>query len=193
MIRPLYDWTMRLAAHPRALWGMGAVSFAESSFFPIPPDVMLIPMVLANRKKAFLIATICTLASALGGLFGYFIGAALYDLLAEPILRAYGYLGAFETFKEMYNEKGVLIVAGGALTPFPYKVTTVFSGMVGMSIPAFFIVSVIARGMRFYLVAALLYWFGEPIRAFIEKYLGLLTVLFFLLLVGGFVAIKFVV
>lgn len=190
MIRRLYDWTMRLAAHPRAMWGLGAVSFAESSFFPIPPDVMLIPMVLANRKKAFLIATVCTIASAVGGLFGYLIGAALYDLVAEPLLRTYGYVEAYAAFEEQYNRLGVLIVAGGALTPFPYKITTVFSGMVGMSIPAFFIASVLARGLRFYVVAGLLYWYGEPIRTFIEKNLGLLTVVFFVLLVGGFAAVR---
>lgn len=190
MIRALYDWTMRLAAHPRAMWTMAGVSFAESSFFPIPPDVMLIPMVLADRKRAFLIATVCTVASVLGGMFGYLIGYALYEALAEPILRAYGYVDQFQAFEAKYNEYGALIVAMGALTPFPYKITTVFSGMVSMAFPAFVIASVLGRASRFYLVAGLLYWFGEPIRAFIEKYLGLLTILFFLLLVGGFAAVK---
>lgn len=191
MIRPLYDWTMRLAAHPRAMWSLAGVSFAESSFFPIPPDVMLIPMILANRKKAFLIAAVCTLASVIGGLFGYLIGYALYEAVAEPILQAYGYVDQFAAFEAKYNEWGALIVAGGALTPFPYKITTVFSGMVGMTIPGFIIASIIGRATRFFLVAALLYWFGEPIRVFIEKNLGMLSVLFFLLLVGGFVAVKF--
>ncbi|WP_119678892.1 YqaA family protein [Indioceanicola profundi] len=191
MIRPLYDWTMRLAAHPRAMWSLAGVSFAESSFFPIPPDVMLIPMILANRKKAFLIAAVCTLASVIGGLFGYLIGYALYEAVAEPILQAYGYVDQFAAFEAKYNEWGALIVAGGALTPFPYKITTVFSGMVGMTIPGFIVASIIGRATRFFLVAALLYWFGEPIRVFIEKNLGMLSVLFFLLLVGGFVAVKF--
>ncbi|ACJ01460.1 YqaA family protein [Rhodospirillum centenum] len=190
MIRKLYDWTMRLATHRHALRSLAGVSFAESSFFPIPPDVMLIPMVLADRRRAFLIATVCTAASALGGLFGYLIGHALYEAVAEPLLRAYGYTEAFREFERAYKEWGVLIVAGGALTPFPYKITTIFSGMVGMSIPAFFIASVLARGLRFYAVAALLYWFGEPIRGYIERNLGLLTVIFFVLLVGGFAAVK---
>jgi len=192
VIRKLYDWTMRLAAHPRSLWAMGGVSFAESSFFPIPPDVMLIPMVLANRHKAWLIATVCTLASVLGGLFGYVIGYALFEALAQPVLAAYGHLDAVAGFKETYNRHGALIVLMGGLTPFPYKVTTILSGFVEMNLAAFMIASVVSRGARFFLVAGLLWWFGEPIRAFIEKNMGWLTVLFFLLLVGGFAAVKFI-
>jgi len=192
VIRALYDWTMRLAAHRRAPWTLAAVSFAESSFFPIPPDVMLVPMVLANRQRAWYLALLCTLASALGGLFGYFIGYALFEAVAQPILAAYGYLQKFDEFQGLYNEWGAWIVFMAGFTPFPYKVITIASGLVQMNLPIFLAASVISRGARFFLVAGLLWKFGEPIRSFVEKNLGLLTVLFFVLFVGGFAAVKFV-
>ena len=192
MIRALYDWTMRLAASKNSTWALAAVSFAESSFFPIPPDIMLIPMVIAQRRRAWFIAAVCTLASALGGLFGYYIGYALFEVAARPVMEFYGYMDKFDEFSAVYNEYGAWIVAMAGFTPFPYKVTTIASGMVEMNLAAFFIASVLSRGARFFLVAGLLWWAGEPIRAFIEKNLGWLTILFFLLLAGGFAAVKFV-
>lgn len=191
MLRRLYDWVMNLAAHRNATGVLGAVSFIESSVFPIPPDAFLIPMVLANRAKAWWYATVCTVASVLGGLLGYAIGAFLYDTLGSALLQFYGYQAHFEEFATNYNKDGALYVFGAGLTPFPYKVITIASGATQLALPVFIAASVVARGIRFFVVAALLYYFGPPIKTFIEKYLGVLTVLFFLLIAAGFVAVKY--
>ncbi len=191
MLRRLYDWVMSLAAGRHAPSALGAISFAESSFFPIPPDVMLIPMVVANRKAWLKLALICTLSSVAGALFGYLIGALLYDPIAKPLLDFYGYGHKFEAFADGFNQWGLLIVFVFGLTPFPYKVITIASGVIGLSLPVFIVSSIIARGMRFFIVAGLLYLFGEPIRTFIEKRLGLMFLLFCVLLIGGFIAVKF--
>ena len=190
MIRPLYDWTMRLAGHRRANWALAAISFIESSFFPIPPDVMLMPMVLANRRKAWKIATICTIASVLGGFAGYAIGFFLFETVGQAIIDFYGAAEKFESFQAGYNEHGAWAVFIFALTFFPYKVITITSGVTALSLAAFFIASVIGRGLRFFVVAGLLWKYGEPIQGFIEKRLNLLFVLFVVLLVGGFAALK---
>ena len=192
MLRWLYDRTMALAGHRHANWALGAVSFVESSVFPIPPDVMLIPMVLAQRHKALLIAVICTVASVLGGLLGYAIGLYLFDTIGQPILNFYGYGEKFSSFQERYNEWGVWIVLIAGLTPFPYKVITIASGVTGLSLPVFLIASIVARGLRFSIVTALLWYFGAPFRDFIERYLGLLFTLFMVLLIGGFAVVKLV-
>ncbi|MBC8240905.1 MAG: DedA family protein [Alphaproteobacteria bacterium] len=192
MLRRLYDRTMALAGHRHANWALGAVSFIESSVFPIPPDVILIPMVLAQRQRALLIATICTVGSVLGGLLGYVIGFYLFDSIGQPILEFYGYGEKFASFQSRYNEWGVWIVLIAGLTPFPYKIITIASGVVGLSMPVFLIASIVARGLRFAIVAALLWRFGAPIRDFIERYLGLLFALFMVLLIGGFALIKLV-
>jgi membrane protein YqaA with SNARE-associated domain len=193
MLRRLYDWTMSLAAGRHAPKALAAVSFAESSFFPIPPDVMLIPMVVARRDRAWRFATICTIASVVGGLFGYLIGAMLFEPVAKPILEFYGYADEFAEFQHVFNEWGLLIVFIAGFTPFPYKVITIASGLTGVALLPFVLASVVSRGGRFFIVAALLYAFGPPIRDFIEKRLGLMTVLFTILLVGGFIAVKFVI
>lgn len=192
MIRPLYDWTLKLAGHRRASWALGAISFVESSVFPIPPDLLLIPMVLADRARAWWLATLCTVTSVLGGLAGYYIGAALFEVVAQPLLQLYGYADAFGEFQTMYTEYGAWAVFTAGVTPFPYKVITITSGVVGLSLPTFVIASILARGLRFYIVAGLLWWFGPPIRDFIEKRLGLMFVLLVVLLIGSFVAVKFV-
>lgn len=191
MMRRLYDWMMRMAASEKAPQALGTVSFIESSFFPIPPDVMLIPMVLARREKAFWYATIATMTSVLGGLFGYAIGYFLFDTVGQPLLDLYGYGEKFQHFAAQYNEYGAWIVFMAGLTPFPFKVITIASGTVAMNVPVFIVASIIGRGLRFFAVAALLYYFGQPIRAFIERYFGILTVLFFVLLAGGFVAVRY--
>lgn len=190
-IRALYDWVFALARHRRASYGLFGVSFAESSFFPIPPDVMLIPMVLAKRHKWFFYASLCTLASILGAFLGYFIGAVLFETIGKPILAVYGKEDSFRSVQEWYNTWGGWGVLFAAVTPFPYKVLTIFSGATGLNLVTFTVVSIIGRGLRFYLVAWLLYKIGEPVREFIEKRLGLMFTIALVLLLGGFAAVKF--
>ncbi|WP_420548658.1 YqaA family protein [Curvivirga sp.] len=192
-LRRLYDWTMDLAAHPYAIWWLALVAFAESSFFPIPQDVMMIPMILAAREKAFKIALVATIASVLGGGAGYMIGAGLYDVVGRPIIDFYGYGEKFGTFQGWYEQWGEWIVAAGAFTPIPYKVITIASGVAEMDLTSFMSVSVVGRGARFFALAALLWFFGEPIRRLIEERFGLMTTLFFVLVIGGFVSLKFIV
>jgi membrane protein YqaA with SNARE-associated domain len=181
---------MAQATRPYALWTLALVSFVESSIFPIPPDVLLIPMVLAAPSRAWWIATVCTVASVLGGLLGYAIGALLFEALGRPILELYGYLDAFAEFQARYNEWGAWIVFGAGLTPFPYKVITIASGVTSLDLWTFMIASIVARGMRFFMVAALLWYVGPPMKRFIEANLGWLTIAFFALLFGGFLAVK---
>lgn len=191
MLQRTYDWVMSLSARPNAIWALAAISFIESSFFPIPPDVLLIPMVLAARTRWLRIAMICTIASVLGGMFGYALGYYLYEGIGKPLLDFYGYADKFTDFQGRYNEWGAWIVFMAGVTPFPYKVITIASGVTHLDLTTFTIASVLARGLRFFVVAALLWWIGPPIRAFIEKRLGLVFTVFVVLLVGGFVAIKY--
>ena len=191
LVKATYDYMLNLASRRNAMYFLFAVAFIESSFFPIPPDVMLIPMVLAAPAKAWRIAGIATAASVLGGAFGYAIGVFFFDLIARPILTFYGYMHQFDVFKDYYHEWGAWIVFGAGITPFPYKVTTIASGVVHLDFAVFMLASVVARGMRFYLVAWLLKKYGEPMKDYIEKNLGMLSVLFLLLLLGGFACIKF--
>ncbi len=186
MLRRLYDWTMLQAAKPHALAILATISFIESSVFPIPPDVLLIPMILAQRQRAFWIAGVCTLASVAGGFFGYFIGYGLYETVGVPILNFYGYLDKFTDFQGMYNEYGAWIVFFAGLTPFPYKVITIASGVTQLDLGVFGMASILSRGLRFFLVATLLWYFGPWIRTFIDRYFGWLTLAFFALLFGGF-------
>jgi membrane protein YqaA with SNARE-associated domain len=186
----LYAWSMAQALRPHALWFLALISFIESSVFPIPPDALLIPMVLAAPHRAWLIAGVCTVSSVLGGLAGYAIGALLFDTIGQPILDLYGYMDQFVAFQTRYNDWGAWIVFGAGLTPFPYKVITIASGVTNLDLVTFTIASIVGRGMRFFMVAALLWWFGEPIRRFIERNLGLLTVVFFVLLLGGFLLLR---
>ncbi len=191
MIRRLYDWTMSLAATRHARVGLAAVSFAESSFFPIPPDVLLIPMVIADRARWWKTALLCTIASVLGALLGYAIGMFLYEAIGKPILELYGKEDSFEQIRNWYNTYGGWGVLFAAVTPFPYKVLTIFSGATGLNLVTFVVVSIIGRSLRFFLVAFLLYLYGEPIRLFIEKYLGILFATFLVLLFGGFYALRY--
>ncbi len=191
MLRRLYDYVIELAGHPKAPWVLSGVSFAESSVFPIPPDAMLIPMILAERAKAWFFAAVCTVSSVLGGIAGYAIGYFLFEVVGKPILAFYGYEQAFADFAGRYNEYGAWIVFFAGVTPFPYKVITIASGATLLNFWVFMIASIAARGLRFFIVAALLYWFGPPIRAFIERRLGLVTTLFLVSLFAGFIAIKY--
>lgn len=191
MIRRLYNRVMDLAARPHAERWLAAVSFIESSVFPIPPDVMLAPMVLVQRDKAWRYAAICTLASVAGGVFGYGIGQFLFDAVGQPVIAFYGYETQFAHFQELYNKWGVFIVFAAGITPLPYKVFTIASGLTGLNVIVFAVASLLSRGIRYFLVAALLWKFGIPIRDFVERWLGWLVTAFFLLLVGGFVLVKF--
>ena len=192
MLRRLYDWTMRQAEANWAVWALILVAFSESSFFPIPPDVMLIPMVLAARAKAWRLAAICTVASVAGGFAGYGIGFWFYAAIGLPILEFYGYAERFASFADAYNEWGGWIVAFFGVTPFPYKVITIASGITELNPVTFGVASLLSRGARFFIVAGLLWYFGPPIRNFIEKRLGLVTLVFSILLVAGFVLLAFV-
>lgn len=191
MICSLYDWVIRLARHRHAIPAMGAVSFMESSFFPIPPDVMLVPMVLANREKAFQIALVCTVCSVLGGLLGYAIGYYFFETIGEWVVRTYGLQAGLATFRAGFDEYGTWIILIKGLTPIPYKLVTIASGAAHFDLFTFVWASILTRGARFFLVAALLWKFGEPIRTFIEKRLTLLTWLFLIALIGGFVAFRY--
>jgi membrane protein YqaA with SNARE-associated domain len=191
MIRKLYDWTLSLAGHPRALWALAVIAFVESSFFPIPPDVLMIPMIIAAPTRAFRIAAVATVASVLGGLFGYAIGALLFETVGQPILDFYGKADAFDSFATRYNDWGAWAVLIAGVTPFPFKVITVASGATGLSLPVFILSAVLARALRFFVVAALLWKFGPPIRDFIEKRLGLMFAIFCVLLIGGFYLVRY--
>lgn len=192
MLQRTYDWVMSLSAKPNAVWALAAIAFIESSVFPIPPDVLLIPMVLAARTRWLKIALICTIASVLGGMLGYALGFYLYEGVGKPLLEFYGYADKFTQFQGRYNEWGAWIVFIAGVTPFPYKVITIASGVTHLDVTTFTVASILARGLRFFIVAALLWWIGDPIRAFIEKRLGLVFTVFVVLLIGGFVAIKYI-
>ena len=190
LTRKIYDYTLDLAARKNALAWLFAISFIESSFFPIPPDIMIIPMVLAIPNKAYKIAAVALLASVLGGYLGYAIGVFGFEVIAKPLLEFYGYMDNFHKFENYYHEYGAWIVFGAGITPFPYKIITIASGVVRLDLVIFTIASILARGLRFYIIAWLLKRFGEPMKTFIEKNLNILSILFLLLLIGGFAIIK---
>lgn len=191
MLRRLYDWTMSLADHRYALWFLALVSFVESSVFPIPPDVLMIPMIIARPDRAWLIALVALVSSVLGGVLGYVIGAFAYEAIGEPILIALGKEDAMAAFATTFNDFGFWAVLTAGITPFPYKVITIMSGFTGMPFMTFVATSILARGLRFFIVAGLLWKFGEPVREFIEKRLGLVFVAFVVLLIGGFYVLRF--
>jgi membrane protein YqaA with SNARE-associated domain len=188
MLRRIYDWCINAAGKPRASWILAIVSFAESSFFPVPPDVMLIPMSLARPDKAWFYATLCTATSVAGGILGYLIGAVLYDSVGHYLIALYGYGDKVEAFREAYNQYGAWIILLKGLTPIPYKIVTITSGFAGYNIFLFVILSIIARGMRFYLVAFLLNRYGEQARAIIEERLGFWVTIGTVVLILGIVA-----
>ena len=190
MMKRLYDWTLRMADHRHALWVLAAVSFIESSVFPVPPDVLMIPMILARPSRAWLIAGVALLASVIGGLLGYAIGALAYQELGQPILETLGKGDAMEAFSTRFNDFGFWAVLTAGVTPFPYKVITIMSGVTSMPLGTFIATSILARGLRFFVLAALLRRFGAPIRGFIERRMGILTIVFVVLLFGGFYLVK---
>jgi membrane protein YqaA with SNARE-associated domain len=187
MLRRIYDWCIAAADKPYALWILTAVSFAESSFFPVPPDIMLLPMSLARPRRAWVYAAVCTLASVTGGILGYAIGALLYDSIGQWLINLYGYADKVEAFRESYARWGAIIILGKGLTPIPYKLVTITSGFAGYNIWLFILFSIITRGARFFIEAVVLNRFGDAIRAEIEKRLTLWVTLFAIVLVAGFI------
>jgi membrane protein YqaA with SNARE-associated domain len=190
MLRAVYDWTLRLAAHRRAPIWLGVISFAESSFFPIPPDVMLAPMAVARPDRWRSLALVCTLGSAIGGVFGWIIGYALFETVGEWIVTTYGLAAQMPRFRALYDEWGVAVVAIAGFTPIPYKLATIASGVFKMNLAAFFIASVLSRGVRFFMVSFIAAKFGPPVLAVVEKRLALFTLLFVVAAVGGFMVVR---
>ncbi len=186
MLRRTYDWILSFANHPHAIWILGAISFAESSFFPIPPDPLYIAMLLARRENSWYLAFVCTATSVVGGWLGYAIGYGLYETLGEFILQTYGLQGAFDRFQHSFNEWGFWIVALKGLTPIPYKVVTIACGVIGLDFTSFTVASVIARGFRFFSLAVLFWYFGPPIKQYIDKNLTLVTLTSLGVIFGGF-------
>ena len=191
MLQSLYERTLRLAAGPNALWALLAVSFVESSFFPIPPDILLIPMILARPRQAWRLAALCTLASVAGGLLGYAIGYFLFDAIGRPILEFYHAMDRYDALRAAFQQWGVWIIILKGMTPIPYKLITIASGVAQFPLGLFVAASIVSRSLRFFLIAALLWWFGDSVRDFIERRLMLVTSLFAVALVGGFVALRY--
>jgi membrane protein YqaA with SNARE-associated domain len=191
MLRRLYDATLALAERPRAPWALGVVSFVESSFFPIPPDAMIIPMCLARPDRAWLIATIATVTSVLGGLLGYLIGAVLYESLGLWLIAFYGLEDKAAAFRELFTEHGHWTIMIAGFTPVPYKLITITSGLAAYPVGWFIVLSALTRGARFFLLAGLLYYFGAPIRRVIDRHFALLTAGVAVVAVLGFVAVRY--
>jgi membrane protein YqaA with SNARE-associated domain len=191
MLDRIYSRTLALASSRYAIAALAVVAFAESSFFPLPPDLLLIPMILAKPRRAFALAGLCTLMSVLGGFLGYAIGYFLFDAIGRPILQFYHAMDRYDALKEAFAQWGVWIIVLKGLTPIPYKLVTIASGVVQFPLLAFAIASLVSRSLRFFLLAALLWRFGEPVREFIERRLMLVTSLFAAALLGGFVALRY--
>lgn len=187
----LYSRVLALAASRHAMWAMAAVSFAESSFFPLPPDILLIPMILARPRRAWLIAAVCTAASVLGGLLGYAIGYFLFDAVGRPVLEFYHAMDKYEALKAAFAQWGAWIIVLKGLTPIPFKLVTIASGVAQFDLTAFVLASFVSRSLRFFLLAALLWRFGDPVRDFIERRLMLVTSAFAAALVGGFLVLRY--
>lgn len=192
MLRGWYDWVIRMSEHPRALWTLAGVSFAESSFFPIPPDLMLIPMVIAQRAKAWLIAGVCTISSVAGGILGYAIGFFLLETVGKWILALYGKSEGLAEFQHWYADWGLWVILIKGLTPIPYKLVTIASGAAHFDFMTFVAASIVTRGGRFYLVAGILYSIGQPARVFVEKHLTAVTTALAAIIVLGLVAVAYI-
>jgi membrane protein YqaA with SNARE-associated domain len=193
LLRRFYDWAVDAAHKPHALWTMGAIAFAESSFFPVPPDVMLIPMALARPERAYLMAAWCTAASVVGGLVGYAIGALLYDSVGAWLIHLYGYGDKVDQFRAAYAQWGAVIILLKGLTPIPFKIVTITSGFAGYNLALFVLFSIITRGARFFLLAFLLHRYGEQARHIIEKRLGLWVTIGAAVIVIGLVAALYLI
>ena len=192
MLRRLYDWVLHWAETPYGTWALFSLALAESSFFPVPPDVLLIALAISIPAKSFRYALVCTVGSLIGGVIGYIIGYQFMDLIGLQILEFYGLMAKYNAVGELYNKYNALAVGIAGFTPIPYKVFTISAGAFKISFPIFFIASAVSRAARFFLVGWLIYKFGPSIRAFIDRYFNLLAVVFVILLVGGFILIRYV-
>jgi len=193
LFRKLYDWTLEKSKDPKAPWFLAIISFVESSFFPIPPDIILIPMIIAKRAKAWFFAFICTISSVLGGVAGYLIGYFFYLTIGEFIIEFYSYQSEYSDFQTKYEgEIWLWFVFFAGLTPFPFKIITIASGALKINMISFVAIALVSRGLRFYLVATLLKFFGNYIKEYIDKYFNILTFVFFILLIGGFIFFKYI-
>ncbi len=190
-IRRLYDWVLGWAAHPAGPLALFLLAFAESSFFPIPPDVLLIALALGRPQRALWFALLATLGSVLGGVGGYYIGLALFEQVGRPILEWYNAMPEFDRVGQLYRDNLILALGTAGFTPIPYKVFTIAAGAFYIPLLPFMAISAVSRGLRFFLVALLIYYFGPPIKRFIDRYFNLLTILFVVLLVGGFLVVRF--
>ena len=191
MLRRMYDWTMTLAGRPNALPALGVVSFVESSFFPIPPDVMLLPMVLARPERAWTIALVCTVTSVAGGVLGYAIGYYLFETIGMAVIKFYGYEAGFETFRQAYAEWGLWIILIKGMTPIPYKLVTITSGFAGYSLFWFVVLSIVTRGARFFFIALLMTRYGPTIKGFIDRHFNAVAAGGVAAIIGGFVAFRY--
>ena len=192
LVRRTYDWIIRSANTPKAIWMVTLISFAESSIFPLPPDLVLIPMVLADRAKAWWLATVCTISSIFGGLVGYAIGFFLFDTIGDWIIQTYQLEASFDRFQVEFQTWGFWIIALKGLTPIPFKLVTIASGVAGLNLTQFVLASIIARSFRFFLIAALLWFFGDWARLYIEKYLPWVLASSLAVLIAGFIVIKYI-
>ena len=192
MLRSWYDWVIRMSEHPKALWVLAGIAFAESSFFPIPPDIMVLLMVIAQPKRAWLIAGVCTAASVVGGFFGYAIGYYFYETVGKSLIEFYHLQERFASLRHDFDEYGVWVILFKGLTPIPYKIVTIASGVFHFDLMKFGIASLITRGGRFFLVAAILYVAGPSARVFVEKHLPMVLAAFAAIVVLGLVAVAYI-
>ena len=190
MLHRLYNWTLSLAGRPHATWALAGIAFAESSFFPLPPDLILVPMSLARPKRALTYAAICTVASVLGGIVGYVIGAALFDSVGKWLISLYGYGDKVEALRTCYGYWGWLIILVKGLTPIPYKLVTIVSGVAGYSFPLFVLLSIVTRGARFFILAGILTKWGEPIKAALDRHFAIFMAIILVSIVFGFWAVS---
>ncbi len=186
MFQRLYRWTLSLAESPKAVPSLAAISFAESSFFPIPPDVVLVPMSLAKPERAYYYAMVCTIASVLGGIVGYGIGYLLYETVGQWLMNLYGYAAKVDALRSFYAEWGWAFILVKGVTPIPYKLVTIVSGLLEYNFFLFVLLSMITRGARFFILAALLHRFGDQARAILDRYFAVFMVLILVFIVGGF-------
>ncbi|GAX62468.1 membrane protein [Candidatus Scalindua japonica] len=190
-IRRLYDWTIHWAETPHSTWALFILAFCESSFFPIPPDVLLIALAVALPGKSFKYAIICSVGSILGGCFGYFIGYQFFEFVGRPIISFYNITDIFDTVSTQYHNNAFSAIAVAGFTPIPYKVFTIAAGACKINIFTLILASALSRSARFFLVAGLFYVFGPKIKTFIEKYFNILSIIFVILLISGFIAVKY--